>query len=62
MKLVHEFKDGDVPVVLQQRGIDKFRVVYGREVCDNLNYAKACFEYGRCVFHSLACAGKLDNR
>lgn len=61
MQLVHEFKDGDCPVKLEQSSNGQFRVVYGGAVYDDLDYADAAKEYGECVFHSLACAGKLDN-
>lgn len=38
-----------------------FRVTYGKEVTDDLDYQQAANEFGLCVFHSLACEGKLDN-
>ena len=61
MKTVHEFVDGDCPVKLEQSTRGKFRVTYGAEVHADLNYAIAAKKYGYCVFHSLACAGKLNN-
>lgn len=61
MQLVHEFKDGDYPVKLEQRANGKFKITYGAAVYDDLDYAAAAKEYGECVFHSLTCAGKLDN-
>jgi hypothetical protein len=38
-----------------------FRVSYGAQVRDNLTYIEAAKEYGLCVFHALACEGKLTN-
>lgn len=51
----------DTPVVLEQRSNGKFRVTYGKQVRDNLTYGAAARELGKCVMHSLACNGKLDN-
>lgn len=60
MRVVHEFSDGDYPVKLEVSSKGKFRVTYGAQVCGNLDYAAAAYEYGTCVFHSLCCAGKMD--
>lgn len=60
--LCHEVTDADCEVRLYQTGIDRFTVQYGKQVKTGLDYEKACHEYGQCIFHSLACAGKLDNR
>lgn len=59
MQKVSEFVDGDVSVTLEQRANGKFRVVYGLEIHDNLNYSEAAREYGFCVMHSLCCSGKI---
>lgn len=61
MKTMTIFYDGDCTVILEQRANRTFRVTYGLQVKDGLTYADACMEYGACVFHSLACAGILDN-
>lgn len=61
MKLVHTFVDGDYPVVLCQNSKKLFSVVYGTHIKQRLTYSEACIEYGECVFHSLACAGKLES-
>lgn len=61
MDTIHTFTDGDIPVVLKQGEAGRFEVHYGaHDVCD-LPYGRAAAEYGECVFHSLACASKLDN-
>lgn len=57
-KLIHW--DGEVS--LHHAGRDKFKVVYGKQVRDGLRYGAAAREYGECVFHQLACEGKLDNQ
>lgn len=49
-------------VELIQTGFDKFTVRYGKQVKNNLDYAQAAAEFGKCVMHALACAGRLDNR
>lgn len=62
MHLVHEFKDGDYNVKLEQS--DKtglFKVTYGLQKTRDLTQRDAAHHFGECVFHSLACAGKLDN-
>lgn len=61
MELVSTFKDGHYPVTIEQWDNGKFRIKYGAQVKDGLTYGEAVSEYGACVFHSLACAGKLDN-
>lgn len=62
MKLLIELKEGlDYPVKLEQKANKLFRVTYGKQVKDGLNYMKAAEEFGLCVFHSLSCAGTLDN-
>lgn len=49
------------PVTVEQNSRGLFRVTYGQQVKDGLNYAAAASEFGLCVFHALACDGKLDN-
>lgn len=39
-----------------------FRVTYGKQVKDYLDYADAAKELGACMMHALACEGKVDNR
>lgn len=63
MKLVTVYNQGDGSVAVwqseDQRGL--FKVVYGKDEQKNLTYEQAVTAFGRCVFHSLACAGKLNN-
>lgn len=49
-------------VVLIQTGIDRFTVSYGKQVDENLTYAKAAQKFGACVMHAASCAGICDNR
>lgn len=51
----------DGPILLEQRADKSFRVTYGKQVRDRLNYSDAAHELGECVLHALACMGKLDN-
>lgn len=60
MRIVHIFTDGDYEVKLEQHSDHSFRVSYGGQVSDNLNYIVATKVYGECVFHSLACVGKIE--
>ncbi len=60
--LCTKFSDGDFEVSLFQTGFDRFIVQYGSQVKRTMDYAEAGAEFGLCVMHSLACAGKLDNR
>lgn len=57
----HAFKM-DNNVTLDQRGPDDFRVTYGQQVEDHLNYADAAMKFGQAIMHSIACKGILDNR
>lgn len=49
------------PVTVDQTGKNRFTVTYGKQVTGGLDYGKAAREFGLCVFHALACDGKLDN-
>lgn len=61
-KLCHETKGLAFPVKLYQTGVDRFTVVYGKQVRTGLDYGHAASEYGLSIMHALACDGKLDNR
>lgn len=56
-----ELLDLPFPVLVTQVKNGDFTVTYGEQVKSRLNYAEAAHEFGECVFHALACAGKLDN-
>ena len=60
MKTVIVIETGDYPVKLEQQSNGDFRVTYGVEVKSGLGYSVAAEEFGLCVFHALACAGKLE--
>ena len=60
--LCHETTGLAFPVKLEQTGIDRFTVTYGKQIKRGLNYGQAASEYGGCIMHALACDGRLDNR
>lgn len=49
------------PIKVEQDSKRKFTVTYGKQIKKNLTYTEAAHEFGECVFHALACDGKLDN-
>lgn len=58
----HEIGDLAFPIRLEQTGVDRFTVTYGKQVKRGLTYNDAALEYGAAIMHALACDGKLDNR
>lgn len=62
MKTIYETTDLGTTIKLEQMGVDAFRVTYGLQVKSRLTYEQAAHELGECIFHALACEGKLDNR
>lgn len=53
---------GQYPVTVEQYGATKrFRVTYGQQITRGLDYEGAAREYGLCVFHALACAGRIED-
>jgi hypothetical protein len=58
----HEITDLAFPIKLEQTGVDRFTVTYGKQVKKGLTYGAAAAEYGSCIMHALACEGRLDNR
>lgn len=48
-------------VKLEQRANHRFRVTYGLQEKDDLDYGDASKELGECLMHQLACNGALDN-
>lgn len=62
MRIVHQFTDGDAPVILEQHEDGScrfFRVTYKETVRGTLPWPDAAEYYGRCVMHSLLTAGKI---
>lgn len=53
----HELSALDVQIY--QTAPNQFTVRYGKSTSIHLNYGQAAVEYGRCVMHALARAGKL---
>ncbi len=50
------------PITLMQEGPDKFKVAYGKQFKDNLDYSQAAHELGCCIMHALACEGQIVQR
>ena len=50
------------PITLTQQGIDRFTVIYGKQIKARLTYGQAATELGACIMHALACEDLLDNR
>ena len=61
MKTAIDLNNLAFPMKVEQHGPEDFRVTYGKQVKDHLTYEEAAEEFGLCVFHALACDGKLDN-
>ena len=58
----YTFENGAFPIHLDQQGRDRFTVIYGKQVKNDLTYGEAASELGTCIMHALACEGMLDNR
>ncbi len=50
------------PIRLEQLGVDRFQVVYGKQIDSELPYGRAAAKLGEAIMHALACDDKLDNR
>lgn len=50
MKTCHKIEE--LGVKLQQTGIDRFTVTYGKQVKRGLDYRDAALEYGSCIMHA----------
>lgn len=51
---------GEFTITLEQRESGKFRVTYGKQVRDYLDYADAACDLGKCLMHDIACSGQMD--
>ena len=54
------FELGSVSL-LKRDNKEAFRVVYGLQKSEDLDYAEACKELGQCLMHQLSADGKLDD-
>lgn len=63
MKTVYSTDSHAYPIKVEQSESKAglFRVTYGLQVKSNLTYAQAAKEFGKCMFHALACEGRLNN-
>lgn len=60
----HTVIEGQPDVVLRANRDGKgklFCVQYGLSVTHGMGYIDATREYGECIFHALACAGRVNN-
>ena len=62
MKLCYETRIGGYPIKLYQHGRDSFKVRYGMQIDDRLDYGNAAAKIGQAIMHALSCEGKVDNR
>ena len=61
MKTCFENKTGSYPIKLEQKSSGSFRVTYGMQVDDCLDYRAAALALGEALMHCAACDGLLDN-
>ncbi len=52
--------NGQHPITVTRQGA-RYAVKYGEQVNKNLQYVEAAHELGECLFHSMQCAGFLDD-
>lgn len=52
----------DGVIELRQQGRNRFTVIYGQQVKENLSYNEAATELGAAIMHNAACNAELDNR
>lgn len=60
MTTCYENTDLPFPLKLEQSANGKFRVTYGQQIFDKLDYGQAAKELSECLMHALACDGKLE--
>lgn len=51
---------GELIEVWKRRRGDEFAIVYGLQITEGLDYARAAYELGRAIMHALNCDGELD--
>jgi hypothetical protein len=56
-----ERREGAFPIVLTRTSKTRFSVIYGEEWHQDLTWLEAAAEFGRCLFHSLECEGKIPD-
>lgn len=60
-KEIYAIKDIDFPLQLLQQKRNRFTVIYGLQIKKDLSYTEAAREFGYCLLHNLACAGRLED-
>ena len=61
-KEVYRVNNAAFLLKVEQTGKDRFTVTYGLQIKRSLTYREAACEFGFCLFHLMACEGRLDNR
>lgn len=61
MNLILSVNTLDFPVNLEQHDNGFFRVSYGLDISDHLDYISAAHRFGECVLHSATCEGLLSD-
>lgn len=61
MKTCYKTEIAGYPIKIEQQTKKRFAVHYGSQVREGLDYVSAAKEFGLCMFHALACEGRLDN-
>jgi hypothetical protein len=61
-QLCFETEAAGFPIRLEQTGVDRFTVTYGKQIRRGLDYKRAALDLGAAIMHAAACEGKLDNR
>lgn len=61
LKVIYEQANGNYPIRLEQYSANsmRFRVTYGKQVDDRLDYADAAAKLGEAIMHCAACDGKF---
>ena len=60
MHLVFDCVIGGFCIKLEQKNNKNFRLTYGEQIFENLNYTSATETLGECILHAKACEGLID--
>jgi hypothetical protein len=61
MKTIYTTSNFDFQIEVKQSKNSRFTVIYGQQIKRGLSYEEAAKELGECIFHALACQGKLED-
>jgi hypothetical protein len=57
--VVYETELAGFPIKLEQSGKDRFTVIYGRQIDQDISYRLAAARLGEAMMHALTCEGKI---